>query len=73
MDLINGKTMYCPECGQPLTEYDGKINNRTAHVKARCENCDKNYHWVAYMASDTEHKVIMFSGYLRYDHIKAEF
>ena len=66
MDLINGKTMYCPECGHHLSPH-GKVNGATAHVKAYCPLCDKNYHWVAYINKNKEHKVTMFRHYLKYD------
>ena len=66
MDLINGKTMYCPECGHHLAPH-GKVNNATAHVEAYCPLCDKNYHWVTYINKNKEHKVGMFKEFLKVD------
>ena len=66
MDLINGKTMWCPECGKSFAQYDGKANGETAHVTAYCEDCNKHYPWGAYISKDTkEHKVTMFKDYLK--------
>lgn len=67
MDLINGKTMYCPECGKPFTQYDGKVNGKTAHVQSYCEDCNKHYHWVAGISKTNEHRVTMFRHYLKVD------
>ena len=67
MDLINGKTMYCPECGKPFDQYDGKVHGKTAHVKSYCKDCGKHYHWVAGISKTKEHRVTMFSHYLKYD------
>ena len=65
MDLINGKTMWCPTCGKPFNKYDGKVNGKTAHVMTYCKDCNKHYHWVAYIHKNTkEHTVCMFSEYL---------
>ena len=68
MDLINGKTMYCPECGKSFAFYDGQVNCETAHVTTFCEDCKKYYHWVAYVSKNTkEHKITMFREYLKID------
>ena len=67
MDLISGKTMYCPECGKPFTKYDGKVNGNTANVQSYCECCNKHYHWVAGISKTNEHRVTMFSHYLKVD------
>lgn len=68
MDLINGKTMYCPECGKSFNKYDGKVNGQTAHVTTYCEDCNKHYHWVAYISKNTkQHEVVMFRDYLKVD------
>lgn len=66
MDLINGKTLYCPECGRPLTKYDGgPKNGETAHVRAYCETCDKYYHWLAFVSTETgKHAVVGFGHYV---------
>lgn len=64
MDLINGKTIYCPECGHHLAP-SGKVNGKIANVEAYCPICDKNYHWIAYISKDEEHKICMFSAYLK--------
>ena len=64
MDLINDKTMYCPECGHHLVPH-GKVNNVTAHVEACCPICDKNWHWIAYIDKNKKHKVSMFKEYLK--------
>lgn len=68
IDLINGKTMYCPECGKPFVQYDGEVNGQSAHVTVYCKDCNKHYHWVAYISTSTgEHKVTMFRNYLKVD------
>lgn len=68
MDLINGKTMYCPECGKSFDQYDGQVNGQSAHVMACCKDCKKDYHWVAYISKNTgKHKVTMFRNYLKVD------
>lgn len=60
MDLVNGKTLYCPECGRPLTKYSGDTENgETVQVSAYCETCDKHYHWIACV----KHTVYGFSHY----------
>ena len=67
MDLINGKTMYCPECGKELIELDGKINPKNpklANVYGSCDSCDKHYHWIAFVSTKIgEHSVSGFSHY----------
>ena len=68
MDLINGKTMWCPECGKSFAQYDGKVNGETAHVTTYCGDCNKHYHWIAYISKNTkEHTVAMFREYLKVD------
>jgi hypothetical protein len=67
MDLINGKILYCPECGRPLTKYNGGTaeNGETAHVRAYCETCDRHYHWLAFVSTKTgKHTVAGFSHYI---------
>ena len=64
MDLINGKTMYCPECGRRFDQYNGKQNGQSAHVESHCEDCEKYYHWIAYANKEKEHKITMFKSYL---------
>lgn len=67
MNLINGKTMYCPECGKELIKFDGRIspqNSELANVNAYCDKCDKHYHWIAFVSTKTgEHSVSGFSHY----------
>lgn len=71
MDLINGKTMRCPECGKELVEFKGRINPinpKLANVNAYCGNCDKHYHWIAFVSTKTgEHSVSGFSHYFPSD------
>jgi RNase P subunit RPR2 len=68
IDLINGKTMYCPECGKPFDQYDGEVNGQSAHVSVYCKDCNKHYHWVAYISTSTgDHKVALFRNYLKVD------
>lgn len=64
MDLIGGKTMYRPECGDPFTQYNGTENGKTAHVKSYCPRCDRHYHWVASIGKRKEHRVALFNEYL---------
>ena len=77
MDLINGKTIYCPECGKELTELDGKINLKNpklANANGYCGNCDKHYHWIAYVSTKPEkHSVSGFRHYFPSDKIKSKF
>lgn len=68
MDLINGKTMYCPECGKVFTSYDGNMNGQIAHVASHCKDCNKHYHWIAYINKNNgKHKVNMFREYCKVD------
>lgn len=59
MDLINGKAMCCPECGNRLSPH-GKVNGAIAHVEAYCPMCNKSYHWIAYVSKDNTYKVVGF-------------
>lgn len=50
VDIINGKTVYCPKCDKELVEFDGKINPKNpelAHVYANCDKCGRHYHWIS--------------------------
>lgn len=67
MDLIRGKTMYCPECGKALIKFDGRINpinSELANVNACCGNCEKHYHWIAFISTKTgKHSIAGFRQY----------
>ena len=71
MDLIKGKTMYCPECGKELIEFDGEMNYRgskIANVNAKCSSCNKYYHWIAFVNTKTrEHSITGFGHYFPND------
>ena len=72
MDLINGKAMYCPECGHHLSPH-GKVNGATAHVEAYCPACDKGYHWIAYIGKNNAHKIVGFHHMFHTKSMKAEY
>ena len=62
IDLINGKEMFCPECGYKL-EPQGKIIGNKAKVMAYCPTCRIDYSWTAHVNENNEHVISEFGQY----------